>query len=102
MHLQKLRSTFEDQTSVALITAVTVAWSVEKPDDTTDHKQCAWKPWPQTESSKSVYNLGIASISTFLVKRSDSCTLLSAGKDCIDRLDISARDPKIKSEHPPL
>ena len=49
MHLQKLRSTFEDQTSVALITAVTVAWSVEKPDDTTDHKQCAWKPWPQTE-----------------------------------------------------
>ena len=41
MHLEKLRSTFKDQTSVALITAVTVAWSVEKPDDTTDHKQCA-------------------------------------------------------------
>ena len=66
MHLQKLRSTFEDQTSVALITAVTVAWSVEKPDDTTDHKQCAWKPWPQTESSKSVYNLGSPLFPLFL------------------------------------
>ena len=56
MHLQKLRCTFKDQTSVALITAVTVAWSVEcgknqmgnnrevcfhLGNDTTDHKQCA-------------------------------------------------------------